>query len=198
MIQHRTKRAIYVVLLCVALLASGFSIYNQFASDNNATRLADQVTQACAENRAWAEAQGLDCEQAKDVQTDGPAVIQGPKGERGERGFTGEQGDPGMPGRDGDDAPIVAGPQGTTGATGSTGQTGATGEPGKEGPEGPQGPPGQQGPQGERGADGQPGEPAPEITGFAFQGGPTDCELVITMSNETSYRLPAPGAFCVP
>jgi len=198
MIQYRTKRAIYVVLLCVALLASGFSIFNQFAKDNNAAQLAGQVSQACAENRTLAVAQGLDCDKAEDVKENTPAVIEGPKGEPGERGFTGEQGDPGVAGRDGATGPQgpsgINGSQGAVGATGAQGESGVPGEPGPIGPEGPQGPKGDTGAQGDRGADGQP---APQITSFNFQGGPTDCTLVVTTSDDATYSVAVPGAFCV-
>lgn len=198
MIQHRTKRAIYVVLLCVALFASAFSIYNQFAKDSNAAQLATQVSQACAENRPLAIAQGLDCDKANDVKDNTPVVIEGSKGDPGERGFTGEQGDPGVNGLNGvpgaQGQPGVNGSQGSVGATGAQGESGPPGEPGSAGPEGPQGVPGEKG---DRGADGEPGTPAPQITSFNFQGGLTDCELVVTTSDEATYRVAVPGAFCV-
>lgn len=198
MIQHRTKRAIYVVLLCVALLASGFSIYNQFASDNNASQLANQVAQACAENPTLAQAQGLDCEQAKDVQTDGPAIIQGPKGDPGPRGFTG---DSGMNGRDGIAGAKgdtgVTGPQGATGATGQVGQTGATGEPGKEGPQGIPGPEGPQGPPGDRGADGDPGQDAPYIVDISFDDSTGQCLATFTFNEGNPIATPVNRLMCL-
>jgi hypothetical protein len=201
MIQHRTKRAIYVVLLCVALFASAFSIFNQFAKDNNAAQLAGQVSQICAENRSLAIAQGLDCDKANDVKENTPAVIEGPKGDPGERGVPGLQGDSGLSGRDGiagaQGQPGDNGSQGAVGATGDMGSTGSTGPPGSVGPEGPQGPKGDTGAQGDRGADGEPGASAPEITAFNFQGGITDCQLVVTTSDEATYRVAVPGAFCV-
>jgi hypothetical protein len=139
MILHRTKRTIYVVLLCVALLASGFSIYNQFASDNNASQLADQVAKACSDNKALAERQGLNCVQAREVQNSGPAIIKGEKGDKGdqgERGYTGDQG-----------------AQGDRGASGSNGIDGARGEKGDPGAKGDQG---AQGPKGDNGSSGMP------------------------------------------
>lgn len=189
MIQHRTKRAIYVVLLCVALAASAFSIYTQFAKDSTTAQLATQVSQACAENRPLAIAQGLDCDKANDVKDNTPVVIEGPKGDQGERGFTGAQGDAGMSGRDG-----IAGQQGVTG---QAGQTGATGEPGKEGPEGAQGPQGEQGPKGERGADGEPGAPAPYIVDVTFSNATGTCLATFTFNEGNPISSEVNPLMCV-
>lgn len=190
---HRTKRAVYVVLLCVAIVASAFSLYKQYATDGTARSLADQVNAACVQNKGLAEAQGLNCEEAKDAQ-DGSLPLKGDKGEQGDPGMTGPKGEKGDP------APLIPGPQGAPGAVGPAGQTGGTGPAGKDGPEGKQGPPGAKGDKGDtgpRGADGQPGEPAPQISTFDFAGGPTDCQLVVGMSDGTTYRVSVPGAFCV-
>lgn len=190
---HRTKRAIYVVLLCVAIVASAFSLYKQYATDDTARSLADQVSAACVQNKGLAEAQGLNCQQAKDAQQ-GPLPLKGDKGEQGDPGNPGAKGDKGDP------APLIPGPEGDPGAMGPPGQTGATGQPGKEGPEGAQGPKGDKGDKGDtgdRGADGQPGADAPHISTFEFRGTVASCELVITMSDETSYNVSVPGAFCV-
>lgn len=154
MILHRTKRTIYVVLLCVALLASGFSIYNQFASDNTSSQLADQVAKACGDNRALALAQGLDCQQAKEVQQSGPAIIKGDKGDLGPTGYTGEQGDKGDTGAQG---PMgVTGPEGPQGATGDVGLKGDTGDKGSTGETGAKGDTGDKGADGATGNDGAP------------------------------------------
>lgn len=197
MIQHRTKRTIYVVLLCVALLASGFSIFNQFAKDNNAAQLATQVSQACAENRALAVAQGLDCDKANDVKENTPAVIEGPRGPQGERGFTG---DSGMNGRDGiagaKGQPGINGSQGVTGATGAQGQTGAKGEPGEPGPEGPQGPQGEKGETGDRGADGQPGADAPVISKMTFKRDGSTCNLIVEFDKGAPQTVPVNPRMC--
>lgn len=154
MILHRTKRTIYVVLLCVALLASGFSIYNQFASDNNAAQLADQVAKACADNKTLAERQGLNCVQAREVQSSGPAIIKGEKGDKGDqgdRGFTGEQG---ASGNTGDRGPT--GVQGDRGEPGTVGPKGDVGDKGEKGDVGAKGEPGAQGPKGDPGNNGAP------------------------------------------
>lgn len=201
MIQHRTKRAIYVVLLCVALAASAFSIYTQFAKDSTTAQLATQVSQACAENRPLAIAQGLDCEQANDVKDNTPVVIEGPKGDRGERGFTGEQGDAGMNGRDGIAGAKgdtgVTGPQGAVGATGQVGQTGATGEPGKEGPQGIPGPEGPQGPPGDRGADGERGQDAPYIVDISFDNSSGQCLATFTFNEGNPIATQVNPLMCV-
>lgn len=154
MIMHRTKRTIYVVLLCVALLASGFSIYNQFASDNNAAQLADQVAKACADNKALAERQGLNCVQAQEVQNSGPAIIKGEKGDKGdqgERGYTGDQGAPGVQGERG-----FTGNTGERGEPGTIGPKGDAGDKGEKGDPGAKGEPGAQGPKGDEGQNGAP------------------------------------------
>lgn len=157
MIMHRTKRTIYVVLLCVALMASGFSIYNQYASDNNASQLADQVAKACADNKALAERQGLNCVQAREVQSSGPAIIKGEKGDKGdqgERGYTGDQGAQGLQGPQGDHGiPGVAGERGQDGAVGPKGDVGDKGEKGDPGAKGDVG---TQGPKGDTGQSGAP------------------------------------------
>lgn len=157
MIMHRTKRNIYVVLLCVALLSSAFSIYNQFASDNNASQLASQVSKACSDNKALAERQGLNCVQAREVEASGPAIIKGDKGEKGdpgERGFKGEQGDPGNEGPRGTSG--VNGAPGERGPDGSVGPKGDQGDKGEKGEKGDPGSTGAQGPKGDTGNNGQP------------------------------------------
>lgn len=198
----RTKKAIYVVLLCVALLASGYAIYNQFSSDSTASSLADQVSQFCAANRVLAEAQGLNCVQADDVkQNNAPGPLQGPQGAKGDKGDTGAQGFQGPQGVKGDMG--IPGPQGYTGGTGTNGQPGTPGTPGSDGKSiaGPQGPQGEQGPKGDtgdRGGDGQDGADAPAITSMTFQGTVAECALVVTFDKDApSQVVPVPGELCM-
>jgi len=193
---HRTKRAIYVVLLCVAIVASAFSLYKQYASDGTARSLADQVSAACVQNPTLAQAQGLNCEQAKDAQ-EGPLPLKGDPGKPGEPGTPGS---PGPKGDKGDPAPVVPGPEGDPGAMGPAGQTGATGQPGLEGPEGAQGPKGDKGDKGDtgdRGADGQPGEPAPQITNMDFSNASGSCVLIVTFDTREPITVPVNPLLCV-
>jgi len=192
----RTKRAIYVVLLCAALVASGYAIYNQVSSDSKAASLAAQVAQVCHDRPDLAHAQNLNCQQAQEVKdSDAPVLVPGPKGDKGEKGDRGDDGINGQNGLNGDKGdqgiPGINGEQGAQGLTGETGQTGPKGDTGEQGPKGEKG---DQGVQGERGSDGQP---APVITGFAFQGTVADCNLVITMSEGEPFVLPVRGDFCV-
>lgn len=180
---HRTKRAVYLGLLSVALLMSGFAVYNQLSSDSTKDSLANQVTSACASSRVLAEAQGLNCQQAKAVQDSGAPVVKGEKGDKGDQGFKGEQGDPGDNGTDG--------PQGVPGVPGTNGQDG---EPGSNGTNGEKGAQGDVGPQGDRGADGQPGADAPVIVSFEKQSDP--CRFLITMSNDQVFTVAIPEELC--
>lgn len=188
---HRTKRAVYVVLLCVALIASAFALYNQYASDSTSKSLGDQVTQACQQNRSLAIAQGLNCEQAKDA-SQGNSVIKGEKGDKGERGDAGYAGQDGM---------SITGPVGATGATGAKGEkgetgdagaTGAKGDPGVVGEKGEKGDVGDKGDTGDRGAD---GEPAPHIASTKFV--PDPCRFRITLTDGSFYDAPVPEDQCM-
>lgn len=185
---HRTKRAVYVVLLCVALIASAFALYNQYASDSTSKSLGDQVTQACQQNRSLAVAQGLNCEQAKDA-SQGNSVIKGEKGDKGDRGDTGYPGQDGM---------SITGPVGATGATGTkgekgdTGYVGATGATGAKGDPGAVGEKGEKGDTGDRGAD---GEPAPHIASTKFV--PDPCRFRITLTDGSFYDAPVPEDQCM-
>ncbi len=202
---NRTKRASYVVLLLVALMASGFAIYNQFASDSNANSLATQVSQACTTNREWATAQGLNCQQAKDVQeNNAPVAVQGPKGDKGDTGAQGDQGMQGIPGMQG-----VQGVQGVKGDKGDTGSQGNVGESGSNGADGTgtQGPKGDTGPAGPAGEQGPPGEPGsngdtwkPVSSDFTTDNG--RCAYRVTWENETTGKTtttdaPANEAMCI-
>lgn len=192
---HRTKRAVYVVLLCVAVVASAFSLYKQYASDGTARSLADQVSAACVQNRSLAEAQGLNCQEAKEAQ-DGALPLKGDKGEQGDPGSTGPKGEKGDP------APVIPGPQGDPGSLGPVGQTGNTGQAGKDGSEGPPGPKGEKGDKGDvgapgdRGADGQPGMNAPEITKIDFVGDGGACKFVVTFDNGEQKTTPVNPLIC--
>lgn len=153
---HRTKRAIYVVLLVIAIAASSFAIYNQFSSDSTSSSLADQVAKVCATNRVYAEAQGLNCQQADAVkQNNAPAPLQGPKGDVGPKGQTGDTGPTGI------GLPGTNGSQGTPGEPGTPGSAGATGTDGKS-VTGPQGPQGEQGVKGDTGDTGATGPQGPQ------------------------------------
>lgn len=195
---HRTKRAVYVVLLCVALIASGFAVYKQVAADSTAADLASQVNMLCHSNPLYAQAQGLNCQQAKDVQSDGP-VIQGPKGDKGDRGEVGPKGDQGDTGAAGSS---VTGPQGIPGALGPKGDPGTpgadgtsvTGPQGPQGEMGPQGPKGDKGDQGDRGSD---GAPAPQIARIDFVGTPAQCEFVVTFTDDSQVSTPVRGDLCI-
>jgi hypothetical protein len=114
--------------------------------------------------------------------------IQGPRGLQGPPGLQGPQGLDGRPGLDGG-----TGPQGHPGDAGSPGPNGASGAPGDLGPQGPQG---DQGPKGDTGDQGPSGKDAPAITGFSFGSDPTDCKLIVTLSDGSSYVTPAPPVFC--
>lgn len=192
---HRTKRAVYVVLLCVALIASGFAVYKQVAADSTAADLASQVNMLCHSNPLYAQAQGLNCQQAKDVQSDGP-VIQGPKGDKGDRGEVGPKGDTGATGSS------VTGPQGVPGALGPKGDPGTpgadgtsvTGPQGPQGDTGPQGPKGDKGDQGDRGSD---GAPAPQISAINFVGTPAECRFVVTFTDDSQVSTPVRGDLCI-
>lgn len=184
MIMHRTKRTIYVVLLCVALLAAGFSIYNQFASDNNASQLADQVNKACTDNKILAERQGLNCIQAREVQNSGPAIIKGDKGDQGERGYTGDTGPQGFEGVQGQRG--NPGPDGAEGDVGPKGDQGDKGEPGNVGPKGDTGPEGQKGADGKDGVDGKP--PASYTVREPLSGTILTCTRNNTNDNAPTYE----------
>lgn len=186
----RTKRAIYVVLFWVAFAMSTFAVYNQVMSDNNAHLLADQVTQACTDNRALAESQGLNCAQAQDIKQD-PAPLQGVKGDKGEQGDMGPTGLPGVPGTQG-----LKGDTGAVGANGVDGvpATGSQGAQGNSGPKGDKGDTGAQGAQGDRGADGQP---APQIESMKFEGDAFACTFVVHMTDGQVFNIPVGGQLCI-
>jgi hypothetical protein len=198
MILPRTKRTIYVVLLCVALFASGFAIYKQFVTEGTAADLAGQVNSLCHNNPAYALSQGLNCEQAKDVQS-GTVSIQGPKGDKGERGEVGPKGDTGDTGASGSS---VTGPQGQPGVLGPKGDVGTPGRDGESvtGPAGPQGDVGPEGPKGDKGDTGDRGSdgaPAPQISAIAFQGTPADCRFVVTFTDDSQVSTPVRGDLCI-
>lgn len=186
----RTKRAIYVVLFWVAFAMSTFAAWNQVMSDNNAHVLADQVTQACTDNRALAESQGLNCAQAQDIKQD-PAPLQGVKGDKGEQGDMGPTGLPGVPGAQG-----LKGDTGAVGANGVDGApaTGVQGAQGTSGPMGPKGDKGDTGAQGDRGADGQP---APQIESMKFEGDLSACTFVVHMTDGQVFNIPVGGQLCI-
>lgn len=194
----RTKRAIYVVLLCAALIASGYAIYNQVNSDSKAASLGAQVAQICHDNPLLASKQNLNCEQAQAAKdSDAPTLIKGDKGDRGEKGDKGDKGDRGS------DGATVTGPPGVPGATGDRGMNGnpgidgktVVGPPGPEGPQGPKGDTGEKGDKGDRGAD---GEPAPRITDINTNHDPTNCMLIVTLSDGSTYGVSIGASNCVP
>lgn len=196
----RTKRAIYVVLLCAALIASGYAIYNQLSSDSQAASLAAQVSQICHDRPELARAQNLNCAQAQDVKDSGaPVLVPGPRGEKGDKGDKGDAGKDGQ---------SIMGPPGVPGATGDRGMNGNPGIDGKTvvgpaGPEGPLGPKGEKGDKGDkgetgdRGADGEPGKDAPTPTSQKFVGDANGCELQTTYSDGTVLSASAPEVMCI-
>lgn len=187
---HRTKKAVYLGLVSVALLMSGFAIYNQLSSDSTKDSLANQVATACTTSRLLAEAQGLNCQQAKDVQSSGAPVVKGEKGDKGDLGLKGDQGPQGV---QGDVGPV--GPQGVPGIAGVDGEDGEPGSNGVNGEQGPQGEQGTQGDQGERGADGTPGADAPVITSVAIVSDP--CRLEFTFDTGTVLYAPITEELCM-
>lgn len=193
----RTKRAIYVILLCVALVASAFAIYNQFSSDNQASSLAEQVDQVCTANRVYAEQQGLNCAQANDVKNNTPTVLQGPKGDKGDPGRNGIDGVNGLPGTAG--ANGQNGQPGTNGAPGENGVNGQNGTDGKRGPQGEQGIPGEPGAKGDKGDKGDAGINGLNgvgVTDVTLQKNP--CAYIFTFSNGDTKTVPIPNpTFCI-
>lgn len=193
----KTKRVIFVFLLLVALFASGWSLYNQFASDSTAQSLAEQVTRVCESNPSLAKAQGLNCVQAKETQITAPVIKgepgpQGPPGDTGPTGPQGPKGDQGIGGIGG--PPGSPGSDGSPGSNGVDGQPGASGVDGAPGPAGPVGATGPEGPPGPAGAKGSDGASAPRISGFDFQGdGITACTLKISFSDGTAQTVPVPN-----
>lgn len=125
----------------------------------------------------------------------------GPQGIPGIQGIPGEQGPQGIPGLQGPPGPRGAkgekGDKGDTGLQGAAGAAGAIGAIGPVGPKGDTGPVGPMGPVGPKGEAGPPGKDAPTIVSFAFSGGPTDCRLVVTLSDDQTYGTDVPGQFCV-
>lgn len=61
---NRTKKAVYVSLLIVALMASAFAIYRQLTTEDAKDSLASQVNNACSIDREEARIKGLNCEEA--------------------------------------------------------------------------------------------------------------------------------------
>lgn len=195
----RTKRTIYVVLLCIAIAMSTWAVYNQVHSDSTAAQFADQISAFCAENPAYVT-DHLNCQQAKAVQDNNAPVISGPKGDKGDKGDTGEQGDPGIAGPKGDSImgpPGVDGKNGINGANGNDGKNGADGQNGQPGEKGDKGDKGDKGETGDRGADGQPGEnaPRPKSQKFAIMNG--ECELVTTYDDGSTLGAKAPEVMCI-
>ncbi len=197
--RSRRIRAVYVVLLCIAIAMSTWAVYNQVHSDSTAADLAGQVSALCHDNPEYAKEQGLNCAQAKDVQNGEQPVIQGPKGEKGDMGPVGPKGDQGDTGQPGSS---VTGPQGVPGATGPKGDPGTpgvdgtsvTGPQGPQGEMGPQGPKGDKGDTGDRGAD---GAPAPQISAINFVGTPADCRFVVTFTDSSQVSTPVRGDLCI-
>jgi hypothetical protein len=149
-----------------------------------ASSLAQQVTDACARGGPIAAQLGHVCEQANRVQQ----TVPGPQGIQGERGEAGPTGPPGPAG--------PTGPPGPAGATGPSGPPGAavTGPPGPTGPggpAGPAGPAGQDGQDGKDGADGAKGDPGPP--GPACPDGYEQAEVLYTNPDGTQK----PGVGCV-
>jgi hypothetical protein len=194
---HRTKRAIYVVLLCVAIISSSFALYNQYASDSTTKSLGDQVTQACQQNRVLALAQGLNCDQAKDA-SQGNVVIKGEKGDKGDTGATGASGQDGESivgpsGASGSNG--MKGETGDTGATGATGPVGAKGDTGVQGDPGVAGPPGEKGNTGDKGDRGGDGEPAPHVSSTQFV--PNPCRFRTNYTDGTFQDAPTSEELCM-
>jgi hypothetical protein len=212
---HRSKRAIYVALLVLAVGLSAFTLIKQFASESQANSLATQVQDACRADYAKAIMQGLNCDEANRVKDEG-TVIKGERGEPGKSGPPGETGQMGSPGPNG--VPGIAGVPGTNGvpgnngsngrdgSNGSNGESGADGEPGADGPSGPRGPAGERGPtgpEGPPGANGEDGAPGPagntgqagvSVTDVAFDS--ETCSFVFTLSDGTSDTVPGPETLC--
>lgn len=125
----------------------------------------------------------------------------GPQGVQGLQGLQGIQGPQGLTGQDGKDG--VNGQNGLDGIPGKDGKPGLNGNDGAAGPAGPMGPVGPKGDTGDPGKDGQngtdgkDGKDAPVITGFAFSGNVTECNLVVSISDGTIYQVPVPPQFCL-
>lgn len=189
--QKRT-RVVYVVLLCVAIAMSTFAVYNQVHSDSTSAQFADQISAFCADNPAYSN-DHFNCQQAKNVQDNGSAVIQGPPGQNGKDGH------------DGKDGQSIAGPPGPPGATGDRGMNGNPGIDGKtvvgpQGQTGQVGPPGVKGDKGDtgdRGADGQPGENAPTPKSQQFVVLDNGCNLATTYSDNETLYAKAPEVMCI-
>jgi len=64
-----TKGTAYVGLLLVALVMAGIAIVRQFTVEDTKNDLANQVTNACRNDRVGAEARGLNCAQAENETT---------------------------------------------------------------------------------------------------------------------------------
>lgn len=69
---HKTKRAVYVILLVLAILASGYAIYRQLSTEGDKQSLADQVKTACNIDPVSAKQKGLQCEN-EDVRDASPS-----------------------------------------------------------------------------------------------------------------------------
>lgn len=75
---HRTKRFVYVVLLVVALMASGYVFYRQITSENTVQDLASQVNTACTQDPVGSAAKGLNCAQARSESPAGTVTLPPP------------------------------------------------------------------------------------------------------------------------
>jgi collagen triple helix repeat protein len=195
--QKRT-RVVYVVLLCIAITMSTWAVYNQVHSDSTSAQFADQITAFCADNPAYSN-EHFNCQQAKSVQDNGGAVIEGPKGEKGDKGEPGVKGDQGYTGQPGTS---VTGPQGVPGGVGQKGDAGTPGKDGASvtGPSGPQGDVGPAGPKGDKGDPGERGSdgaPAPQISAIDFMGTPADCRFVMTFTDNSQVSTPVRGDLCI-
>lgn len=182
----KRTRALYVVLLCVAMAMSTWAIYNQVHSDSTSAQLADQIAAFCEQNPAYVGDQ-LNCQQAKDVQNNDSPVIAPPKGDKGDKGETGPKGD------------SIMGPKGEPGTNGTNGTNGQNGHDGNDGQngqdgqsiEGPQGEKGQKGDKGDPGNNGVDGQPAPRITDVDMD--MSSCTGTMHLSDGTSFPINMTG-----
>lgn len=174
----RWSMAVGILLI---LILGAFGVWNQYSTQQeannasqNATSLADEVTNACSEGSVEIDGRDI-CTKAKQVKKDVKDKSQaGPTGPQGPRGFRGPRstipGPAGEPGEDGDDSDIP-GPAGEPGDQGAPGEDseipGPVGQEGEPGENGEPGAPGEDGETvvGPPGAKGEKGEKGESVTG---------------------------------
>lgn len=183
--RSKRTRIVYVVLLCVAVAMSTWTLYNQVHSDSTSAQFADQISAFCADNPAYSN-DHFNCQQARSVQDNGSAIIQGAKGDKGDPGMNGLNGERGL-----------TGDPGLNGVDGERGITGSQGAPGDTGPQGIKGDSGEKGDKGDQGDRGADGDPAPRITDIDTNHDPTNCMFIVTLSDGSTYGVSIGASNCV-